>query len=126
MYLVIGSYLLIARKRKGRINNLCINCSPFILGAYDSLLQWPFSHRVSFYLLDQNPDPSQRKHLKFSIKPNPCQENEPFLGQPKMEKNASFGGAKFAKHEDVESRHYIKDDAIFVKITVDCDGSVES
>lgn len=42
-----------------------------------------------------------------------------------MEKNASFGGAKFAKHEDVECRDYVKDDAIFLKISVDCDGAVE-
>ncbi|XP_057295135.1 TNF receptor-associated factor 4-like isoform X2 [Hydractinia symbiolongicarpus] len=94
-------------------------------GAYDNLLKWPFSYRVTFYLLDQNSDPSLRKHIKFSIKPNPCADNEPFLGQPKMEKNASFGGAKFAKHEDAESRTYIKDDTIFLKISVDCDGSVE-
>ena len=94
-------------------------------GAYDPLLKWPFSYRVTFYLLDQNADPSSRKHLKLSIKPNPCPDNEPFLGMPKLEKNASFGGAKFAKHEEVESRTYVKDDTIYVKITVDCDGSVE-
>jgi len=94
-------------------------------GAYDSLLKWPFCYRVSFYLLDQNSAPDQRKHIKFSIKPNPCPENAPFLGQPKMDKNASFGGAKFVKHEDIESRPFVKDDTIFLKITVDCDGSAE-
>ena len=94
-------------------------------GAYDNLLKWPFSFRVTFYLLDQNSDPCLRKHIKFSIKPNPCPDNEPFLGQPKMEKNASFGGAKFAKHEDCESRTYVKDDTIFLKIAIDCDGSAE-
>lgn len=97
----------------------------YFLGAYDSLLKWPFAYRVSFYLLDQNSEPTSRRHIKFSIKPNPCPENDPFLGQPKMEKNASFGGAKFAKHEDVECRDYVKDDAIFLKISVDCDGAVE-
>lgn len=97
----------------------------YFLGAYDSLLKWPFAYRVSFYLLDQNSEPISRRHIKFSIKPNPCPENDPFLGQPKMEKNASFGGAKFAKHEDVECRDYVKDDAIFLKISVDCDGAVE-
>ena len=96
-----------------------------LLGAYDALLKWPFDYRVTFYLLDQNEDASQRKHIKFSIKPNPCADNEPFLGRPRLEKNASFGGAKFAKHEEVESRQYIKDDVIYLKITAECDGSSE-
>lgn len=76
-------------------------------------------------MLDQNDEALERKHIKFSIKPNPCAENEPFLGRPKLEKNASFGGAKFVKHEEIESRNYIKDDTVFVKITVDCDGLSE-
>jgi len=94
-------------------------------GAFDALLKWPFDYRVTFTLLDQNDDVSDRKHIKFSIKPNPCPENEPFLGRPKLEKNASFGGAKFVKHEEIESRNYIKDDTLFLKITVDCDGLSE-
>ena len=96
-------------------------------GAYDNLLEWPFSHRVTFYLLDQNPELDERKHVKFSIKPNPCADNEPFLGQPKMEKNASFGGAKFAKQDDLEDedREFVRDDTIFIKLAIDCDGSAE-
>ena len=82
---------------------------------------------MTFYLLDQNDDMEKRKHIKFSIKPNACPENEPFLGRPRLEKNASFGGAKFAKHEEIEKGKcmYIKEDTIFLKITVDCDGLSE-
>lgn len=97
----------------------------YFSGHFDALLKWPFDYRVTFLLLDQNEDSSAQKPIKFSIKPNPCQENEPFLGRPKMEKNASFGGAKFARHEDIESGSYIKDDVIFLKIIVDCDGLSE-
>ena len=94
-------------------------------GAFDALLKWPFDYRVTFYLLDQDDDHTHRKHIKFTIKPNPCPENEPFLGRPKLEKNASFGGAKFAKHEEIETRNYLKDDTIFLKIAIDCDGLSE-
>eukprot|EP00794_Sanderia_malayensis_P014291 gene14291-15778_t len=109
---------------KGKGSHVSVFVS-VLRGAYDALLKWPFDFRVTFYLLDQQDDTSARKHIKFSIKPNPCQENEPFLGRPRLEKNASFGGAKFAKQEDVESRGYIRDDTIFIKITIDCDGSSE-
>ena len=94
-------------------------------GAFDALLKWPFDYRVTFYLLDQDDDHTHRKHIKFTIKPNPCPENEPFLGRPKLEKNASFGGAKFAKHEEIETRNYLKDDTIFLKIAIECDGLSE-
>ena len=106
---------------KGYLNN------PLNLfsGAFDALLKWPFDYRVTFYLLDQDDDHTHRKHIKFTIKPNPCPENEPFLGRPKLEKNASFGGAKFAKHEEIETRNYLKDDTIFLKIAIECDGLSE-
>ena len=106
---------------KGYLNNQ-LN---FFSGAFDALLKWPFDYRVTFYLLDQDDDHTHRKHIKFTIKPNPCPENEPFLGRPKLEKNASFGGAKFAKHEEIETRNYLKDDTIFLKIAIECDGLSE-
>lgn len=93
------------------------------IGPYDALLKWPFECRVSFTLLDQNQDPDNRKHINFSIKPSPCPENDPFLGRPKIEKNASFGCAEFAKHEEMMSRNYTDNDKLFLKIAVDwkCD-----
>lgn len=109
---------------KGKGTHMSIFVS-LLKGAYDALLKWPFDYRVTFFLLDQNDDPNERKHIKFSIKPNPCAENEPFLGRPRMEKNASFGGAKFVRHDDVETRKYLKDDTVFIKVVVDCDGMSE-
>ncbi|XP_032228173.1 TNF receptor-associated factor 4 isoform X2 [Nematostella vectensis] len=109
---------------KGKGTHMSVFIS-VLKGAFDALLKWPFDYRVTFVLLDQNDDPAQRKHIRFSIKPNPCADNEPFLGRPRLEKNASFGGAKFAKHEEIVSRNYIKEDTIFLKISVDCDGLSE-
>lgn len=40
-----------------------------------------------------------------------------------MDKNASFGMQLFAKHEEIQSRNYIKDNAILLKISVDCGGT---
>ncbi|KAM7441510.1 hypothetical protein ABFA07_009398 [Porites harrisoni] len=109
---------------KGKGTHMSVFIS-VLRGAFDALLKWPFDYRVTFYLLDQDDDHTHRKHIKFTIKPNPCPENEPFLGRPKLEKNASFGGAKFAKHEEIETRNYLKDDTIFLKIAIECDGLSE-
>lgn len=96
-----------------------------ILGVYDSLLKWPFNYRTAFSLLDQNADIHKRKPITFSVKPNACPENEPFLGRPKTSKNPSFGSGKFAAHEDIENGEYVKDNMMFIKVCVECDGLSE-
>lgn len=96
-----------------------------ILGIYDSLLKWPFSYRTTFYLLDQNTELDKRKHISFSVKPNVCPENEPFLGRPKTSKHPSFGSGKFASHEDIEKGQYVKDNTMFIKVIVEGDGTSE-
>ena len=55
-------------------------------GEYDALLAWPFCHRVTFTLLDQCEDIDNRRHVTYSLKPNICKENKPFLGRPITER----------------------------------------
>lgn len=54
-----------------------------------------------------------------------CLENELFFGWFKFEKNVSFGGVKFVKYDEIEICNYIKEDIIYIKILVDCDGLSE-
>ncbi|CAF1011313.1 unnamed protein product [Rotaria sordida] len=88
-------------------------------GEYDSLLVWPFSHRVTFTLLDQCEDVNNCRHITCTIKPNICQENKPFLGRPITERNASFGCPKFIDMDTMTKFNYVKDDTIFIKVEVD-------
>lgn len=86
-------------------------------------LKWPFDYRITFTLLDQNEHLNERKHIKHSIKPSPSPENEKFLGRPTMDKNASFGLQQFATHDEINTRDYIKDNTMLLKISVDCPGT---
>ena len=88
-------------------------------GEYDALLPWPFSHRVTFTLLDQCEDIANRRPVIHSVKPNICKENKPFLGRPIAERNASFGAQKFIDLNTMTSLEYIKDDTIFIKVEID-------
>ncbi|CAF2516792.1 unnamed protein product [Rotaria sp. Silwood2] len=88
-------------------------------GDYDALLSWPFSHRVTFTLLDQCEDIDNRRPIIYSVKPNICKENKPFLGRPVTERNASFGAQKFTELDTITSFEYIKDDTIFIKVEID-------
>lgn len=88
-------------------------------GEYDALLSWPFAHRVTFTLIDQCQDPEARRNVTYSVKPNTCKENKPFLGRPVGERNASFGTQKFVELEILNTLDYIRDDTIFIKVVID-------
>ena len=88
-------------------------------GDYDALLPWPFSHRITFSLLDQCDDVDNRRHITYSVKPNICKENKPFLGRPITDRNASFGAQTFTDLETMATLEYIKDDTIFIKVEID-------
>ncbi|KAI3378311.1 hypothetical protein SNEBB_007157 [Seison nebaliae] len=106
-------------KAKGKYMSLFV-C--ICRGDYDSLLTWPFSYRITFTLIDQSEDPASRRNMPYSIKPNICRENQPFLGRPTGERNASFGAQKFIDLDTVRmSNDYVRDDIIYVRVTIDVD-----
>jgi len=88
-------------------------------GEFDSLLSWPFSHKITFTLLDQNENVEARRHVTYTIKPNTCKENRPFLGRPTGDRNASLGAQKFVELDVLNSLDYILDDTIFIKVEID-------
>lgn len=61
----------------------------------------------------------------FLVKLNVCFENELFFGRFRINKNFSFGFGKFVVYEDIEKGEYIKDNIMFIKVVVECDGMSE-
>jgi TNF receptor-associated factor 4 len=88
-------------------------------GEYDSLLSWPFNHKITLTLLDQCEEVESRKHVSYVIKPNTCKENAPFLSRPTGERNASFGAQRFVELDILHSLDYISNDTVFIKVEID-------
>ncbi|VDN57219.1 unnamed protein product [Dracunculus medinensis] len=88
-------------------------------GEYDALLEWPFTHKVTITLMDQNPDVTNRNDISYIIKPNPLPAYKAYLDRPVSERNASFGAVKFCELEILD--RYIRDDVIYIKVNVDTD-----
>ena len=82
-------------------------------GEYDNLLQWPFKQKVTLTLMDQD---TGRRHLSDTFKPNP---NSSSFRMPASEMNVASGCPLFARHSQLEQSPYLKDDCLFIKITVD-------
>ena len=81
-------------------------------GEYDPLLQWPFDHKVSLVLVDQE----QKKHLVQTFKPN-LQSSS--FQRPKSDMNVASGCPEFAKLSVLDDPAYVKDDVMYIKAIVD-------
>ena len=81
-------------------------------GEYDPLLQWPFDHKVSLVLVDQD----LKKHLVQTFKPN-LQSNS--FQRPKSDMNVASGCPEFAKLSVLDDPSYVKDDVMYIKAIVD-------
>uniref|UniRef100_H3CA66 TNF receptor-associated factor n=1 Tax=Tetraodon nigroviridis TaxID=99883 RepID=H3CA66_TETNG len=82
-------------------------------GEYDALLPWPFKQKVTLMLMDQGP---LKKHLGDAFKPDP---NSSSFRRPVVEMNIASGCPLFVSQSVLETGSYIKDDTIFIKVTVD-------
>ncbi|XP_042194173.1 TNF receptor-associated factor 3 [Callorhinchus milii] len=82
-------------------------------GEYDALLPWPFKQKVTLMLLDQG---AEESHLGDAFKPDP---NSSSFKRPLGEMNIASGCPLFVTQTVLESRTYIKDDTIFIKVSVD-------
>ncbi|KAJ8414045.1 hypothetical protein AAFF_G00066430 [Aldrovandia affinis] len=83
-------------------------------GEYDALLSWPFKHKVTFFLLDQN----QKEHVIDAFRPDLTSSS---FQRPVSDMNVASGCPLFFPLAKLRSpRHaYIKDDTFFIKCIVD-------
>ena len=82
-------------------------------GEYDPLLRWPFRQKVTFMLLDQN----NVEHVIDAFRPDP---NSSSFQRPRRETNIASGCPLFLPLANLNNHAYIKDDAMFIKVIVDC------
>lgn len=90
-------------------------------GEFDSLLEWPFSHDITFTILDQgDPLSSKRSHISVRFTPDQTWKNfQQPRGDKKDDSNLGFGYPKFVSHKELKDNNYLKGNSLFIKATVD-------
>ncbi|MGH0181865.1 UNVERIFIED_CONTAM: hypothetical protein FKN15_028857, partial [Acipenser sinensis] len=92
-------------------------------GEYDNLLEWPFSYKVTFSLLDQSdPSLSKPQHITETFNPDPSWKNfqkPPSTRNSLDESMLGFGYPKFVSHEEIKKRNYIRDNSVFLKASIE-------
>ncbi|XP_019618666.1 PREDICTED: TNF receptor-associated factor 3-like isoform X2 [Branchiostoma belcheri] len=83
-------------------------------GDYDALLPWPFRQKVTLMLLDQD---QGRRHLSDTFRPDPTSSS---FKRPTSDMNIASGCPLFVSQSVAESKTYLNEDTIFIKVIVDC------
>ncbi|NXL80463.1 TRAF2 factor, partial [Leptocoma aspasia] len=83
-------------------------------GDYDALLPWPFRHKVTFMLLDQN----NREHIIDAFRPDLTSAS---FQRPVNDMNVASGCPMFLPLAKLQSpRHaYVKEDTLFLKCIIE-------
>lgn len=84
-------------------------------GPHDSLLEFPFTYKVTFCLYDQT---GQQGHVIDSFRPDTKSNS---FQRPRSNMNIASGIPKFIALSKIENpaNPYIKDDTMFIKVLVD-------
>ena len=81
-------------------------------GQYDALLRWPFRHKVTFMLMDQD----NVEHVIDAFRPDPSSSS---FQRPRRETNIASGCPMFFPLAELNNHAYVRDDTMFIKIIVD-------
>jgi hypothetical protein len=81
-------------------------------GEYDVLLSWPFQHKVTLTLVDQE----GQRHITDSFHPDIHSSS---FQRPKSEFNIATGCPQFVSLTALDSGGYIKEDCLFIKVMID-------
>ncbi|XP_074605798.1 TNF receptor-associated factor 6-like isoform X1 [Acropora palmata] len=86
-------------------------------GDYDSILEWPFTGRITLTILDQSEGTEFRQHISESLiaKPNLLAFQRPTA--PRNYKG--YGYVEFAPIEHIRDPQYIKNNTMLVRIQID-------
>ena len=82
---------------------------------YDAIMTWPFSHKVTFTLINQEPG---GHHIRETFRPDTRSSS---FQRPVSAMNVASGCPKFASLRQVDDprKGFLKDDCIFIQVSVD-------
>ena len=81
-------------------------------GEFDNILQWPFTHKVTFKLINQ----AGGRGIADTFQPDPMSIS---FRKPKSEMNIASGCPQFISYAELEGGGFIMDDTIFIKCSID-------
>uniref|UniRef100_G3PAX9 Tnf receptor-associated factor 4a n=1 Tax=Gasterosteus aculeatus TaxID=69293 RepID=G3PAX9_GASAC len=105
-------------------HRFCDTClQEFLSEGVFNLLEWPFSYKVTFSILDQSdPSLSKPQHITETFNPDPNWKNfqKPSSSRNSLDESTlGFGYPKFISHDEIKKRNYIRDNCVFIKASIE-------
>ena len=82
---------------------------------HDAILSWPFKKKHTFTLIDQQDNEEERKNIVHSNIPIGQDE----FKRPIKKENNGHGFLSFASHGTLRTRKYIKDDTVYITLSIE-------
>ena len=82
---------------------------------HDAILSWPFKEKYTLTLIDQQDNEEERKNIVYSKTP----EGEDSFKRPIEKENSGYGCARFVSYATLLTRKYIKDDTVFITVSIE-------
>ena len=81
-------------------------------GEFDNVLQWPFTHKVTFKMINQ----AGGRDIVDTFQPDPMSSS---FRKPKSDMNIASGCPRFISHTELERGGFIVEDTIFIRCHID-------
>ena len=81
-------------------------------GEFDNILQWPFTHKVTFKLINQ----AGGRDIVDTFQPDPMSSS---FRKPKSDMNVASGFSRFVSHTELEMSGFIVEDTLFIMCMID-------
>ena len=91
-------------------------------GEFDDLLSWPFRHRVTLTLINQDAPTEPRSSKSQRFLPNP--ESSSFK-KPKEAFNVASGFPEFVPASILTNSSFVKNDILYIKVKVDSQSTTD-
>ena len=82
---------------------------------HDAILSWPFKKKYTFTLIDQQDNEEERKNIVTTYTP----KDEVEFKRPTTKENIGRGFGDFVSHSKLMTRKYIKDDTVFITVSIE-------
>ena len=84
-------------------------------GEHDDSLEWPFTKRITFIVVDQQNDGLQVNNYQMIMTP----EGQEEFNRPVAEVNQGRGFQRFMLHSTARTRQYIKNGAVYIAVEIE-------
>ena len=82
---------------------------------HDAILSWPFNKKYTFTLIDQQDNEEERENIVRTMTPQGQDE----FKRPIEKKNTGYRYGCFVFHATLRKLKYIKDDTVFITVSIE-------